>query len=196
MQIRRMLYGGAYETSECDFVERTVRAGDRVLELGAGIGLVGLIATRLCGEDNVMTCEANPDLESLIRKNYDLNGWRPNLLMKAVTSDGRDVEFFVSSKLLSSSTFNCEPTGNCIVVGSCAIGKLIERQRPTVVVMDVEGGKSELIPAADLSGVRAFIVEMHPQVVGAERVDDLLENLESKGFSLIDERDTTYLFCR
>lgn len=191
-----MLYGGAYETSECDFVERTVRAGDRVLELGAGIGLVGLIATRLCGEDNVMTCEANPDLESLIRKNYDLNGWRPNLLMKAVTSDGRDVEFFVSSKLLSSSTFNCEPTGNCIVVGSCAIGKLIERQRPTVVVMDVEGGKSELIPAADLSGVRAFIVEMHPQVVGAERVDDLLENLESKGFSLIDERDTTYLFCR
>lgn len=191
-----MLYGGAYETSECDFVERTVGAEDRVLELGAGIGLVGLIATRLCGEDNVMTCEANPDLESLIRKNYDLNGWRPNLLMKAVTSDGRDVEFFVSSKLLSSSTFNCEPTGNCIVVGSCAIGKLIERQRPTVVVMDVEGGESELIPAADLSGVRAVIVEIHPQVVGAERVDELLENLESKGFSLIDERNTTYLFCR
>ena len=106
-----MLYQGAYETPECDFVERTVRADDRVLELGAGIGVVGLIATRICGEGNVMSWEANPNLEALIRKNYRLNLWSPNLFMRAVTSDGRDVDFFPNSNLLSSSTVDRESTG-------------------------------------------------------------------------------------
>lgn len=114
LSIRLMLYQGAYETPECDFVEHTVRADDRVLELGAGIGVVGLVATRICGEDNVMSWEANPNVEALIRKNYRLNRWSPNLFMRAVTSDGRDVDFYPTSKLLSSGTFDREQTGASI----------------------------------------------------------------------------------
>ena len=196
LSIRLMLYRGAYETPECDFVEGTVRAEDRVLELGAGIGLVGLIATRICGEGNVMSCEANPNLESLIRKNYRLNGWRPNILMRAASSDGREVDFFLNSKLLSSSMIDRESTDKGIGVSSYAVNELIERHCPTVTVMDVEGGESVLIPVADLSQVRALIVEMHPHVVGAECVDGLLRNIEARGLILVERQHRTYLFSR
>lgn len=62
--------------------------------------------------------------------------------------------------------------------------------------MDVEGGEAELIPAADLSRVRALIVEMHPHVVGAECVDALLTTIEAKGLGLVEKRHRTYLFSR
>ena len=196
LPIRLMLYRGAYETPECDFVEQTIRAEDRVLELGAGIGVVGLVATRICGEGNVMSWEENPNLETLIRKNYRLNQWSPSLFMRAVTADGRDVDFFVNSKLLSSSTVDRESTGASITVNSDAINELIERHHPTVIVMDIEGGEAELIPAANLSQVRALIVEMHPHVVGTECVDALLTTIKAKRLGLVEKCHRTYLFSR
>ena len=194
--VRSMLFKGTYETHECDLLERTVRSGERVLEIGAGIGLVGLIATRLCGEGNVLSCEANPDLELIIWKNYRLNGWVPNLMMRAVTSDGRDLPFFRSSNVLSSSALDRGLTGDKLVVESIAINDLIDRHRPSVVIMDVEGGETELLAAADLTRVRAIIVEMHSHIVGKEKIATLTKNTEAKGLRLTEVRHKTYLLMR
>ena len=45
--VRNALFKGVYEEHECDIVERIVRPGDCVLEIGAGIGLISLLAMRL-----------------------------------------------------------------------------------------------------------------------------------------------------
>ncbi len=51
------------------FAEKTVIKGDQVVELGAGIGLIGLIARKLAGPDGgAISFEANPVLEDVISK--------------------------------------------------------------------------------------------------------------------------------
>ena len=191
-----MLFKEAYEAHECDLVERTLQPTDRVLEIGAGIGLVGLIATRVCGEGNVLSYEANPDLERVIKENYRLNGFRPNLTMRAVTSNGRDLPLFRNSNILSSSAFERSLTRDRIVVESHAINDLIRAHEPSVVVMDVEGSECELLLVADVSQVRAVIVEMHPHIAGKEKIEMLVRNIEAKGLGVTEVRHKTFLFTR
>ena len=193
-RMRSLLFKGIYETDECDLVESEVRPGDRVLEIGAGIGLVSLLATRICGQDNVLSCEANPNLESMIRGNYRLNGWTPNLMMRAVTSDGRRLMFFRSDDVFSSSATDRGLAGDRICVDSLAINDLIGEHHPSVVIMDVEGSEVELMATADLSRVRAVIVEMHPQIVGEEEIANLVRDTEAKGFHLAGASHKTCLF--
>ena len=192
-QVRSLLFKEIYEAHECDLVEGVVCPGDRVLEIGTGIGLVSLVATRLCGEGNVLSCEANSDLESIIRENYRLNGWTPDLTMHAVTSDGRDLSFFRNSNVFSSSTIDRGLECDEITVESLAINDLIDKHRPSVVIMDAEGSEVEILPVADLSRVRTIIVEMHPHIVGEDKITRIVGDVEMKGFRLVDTHHRTYL---
>ncbi|MSO70549.1 MAG: FkbM family methyltransferase [Alphaproteobacteria bacterium] len=194
--VRTALFKGTYESFECELVERVLKAGDRTLEIGAGIGLVSLVATRQCGEGNVLSCEANPDLEATVRANYALNGWTPNLLIKAVTADGRDLVFYKDSKVVSSSAYDRKLNGQQVTVPSVAVNELIARHRPGVVIIDVEGGEIEVLPAADLSGVRTIIAELHPHIVGAEKIDAVVQNLVGQGFVHRETKHKTFLFTR
>ena len=193
--IRMELFHGTYERSEALFTQVTVHSRDRVLDIGAGIGLVGLVATRICGEGNVLSCEANPYLESIIRKNYQLNKWKPNLVMCAVTSDGRDLTFFRQQEdWVASSAFVRGRMGDEIVIQSVMINDLIDRHRPTVITMDVEGGEVELLPVSDLGGVRGVIVEMHPWIVGKEPIEQVVEGMKEKGWRIARKRANTVVF--
>ena len=193
--IRKALFYDTYERSEALLTQVTVHSQDRVLDIGTGIGLVGLVATRICGEGNVLSCEANPHLEPMVRKNYRLNGWEPNLIMCAVTSDGRDLTFFQQQDdWIASSAFVRGRQGHEITVQSVMINDLIDRHRPTVITMDAEGGEMELLPAADLGGVRAVIVEMHPHIVGKEPIEQIFEGMKERGWRIARRRGGTTVF--
>lgn len=194
--IQSMLYKGVYESHECDLIKRSLQHTDRVLEIGAGIGLVSLVATRICGEGRVLSCEANPEMESIIRENYRLNGWQANLRMCAVTSDGREMMLFRNDNVLSSSAFDRGLAGDEVTVKSCALDDLIDAYDPSFMIMDVEGMEIELLHNSDLSRVRAIVVEMHPHIVGREEIATLVRNVEAKGFEVAEVRHKTYLLTR
>jgi FkbM family methyltransferase len=194
--VRSALFKETYESFECELVERMLKPGERTLEIGAGIGLVSLVATRQCGEGQVLSCEANPELEATVRANYALNGWTPNLLLKAVTADGRDLTFFKHRNVVSSSAYDRQIDGQEITVPSVPVNELIARHRPSAIIIDVEGGEVEVLPAADLSGVRTIIAEFHPHVVGAGPIEELVRGLVGQGFVHRETRHKTYLFTR
>ncbi len=194
--VRNALFKGVYEEHECDIVERIVKRGDRILEIGAGIGLVSLLATRLAGEGQVLSCEANPALEPLIRANYALNGWMPNLRMGAVAAAAGEVSFHQNDNLLSSSRIDRKLAGKEITVEGNAINDLIAAHEPNIIIMDVEGSETELLAGADLSGVQSIIVEMHPHIVGQGEIDKLLGRLKTDGFAVKDQRHKTFLLQR
>lgn len=194
--VRSALFKGRYESHECDLVERLVSPGSRVLEIGTGIGVVSLLATRLAGEGLVLSCEANPSLEPLIRGNYALNGWTPNLRMQAVTADGRSLTFYQNDNLLTSSAHDRQLAGKSLTVQSVAIAELISSHRPEILIMDVEGAEVELLPAADLAAIRAIVVEVHPHIVGDDAIVTLETTLGSAGFRITDRQHKTWLLER
>lgn len=195
-QVRNGLYKGNYEGGERALLPRAVRPGDRVLEIGAGVGLISMLCTRRAGAGQVASYEANPGLAGLIRRNFALNGMEPDLTMKAVTEDGAPLRFFVDDNIISSSMIRRNDRAVEIVADSIAIGDCIARHRPTVIVMDVEGAELGLLRRADLSGLRAILVEMHPHVVGPEAVADLARDIGSAGFDLVETCAGNYLFVR
>ena len=59
--------------------------GMKVLDLGCGCGLVGVLAAKLCGGENVVMCDIDPLAVRVARKNALRNGAGD---VKAVVSDG------------------------------------------------------------------------------------------------------------
>ncbi len=61
---------------------------------------------------------------------------------------------------------------------------LIAEVNPTVIVCDIEGGEMGLFDGANLSGVRAMVVEFHPKVYGDSGMARILGTLAAKGITL------------
>lgn len=194
--VRSSLFKGTYESHERTLARALLRPGDRVLEIGTGIGVVSLLSASICGEGNVLSYEANPRLEEIIRKNYALNGLTPNLRMRAITTDGQPVTFFRSDNIVSSSTKDRGGHSETLTVASDPLDDVIAQHRPGVVIMDVEGAEIELLSGSNLDGVRHIVVEIHPHITGQEKITAMLMKLESTGFSRQSEAHKTILLSR
>src|SRR5437868_9173816 len=79
--IRKGLYNRAYEAPERSLVRATLERGDRVLEIGACAGVVSVLCAAIVGADKLLSYEANPAMEPLIRENFRLNRLTPNVRM-------------------------------------------------------------------------------------------------------------------
>jgi protein-L-isoaspartate O-methyltransferase len=60
---------GRYERQERKTVRNCVEAGDNVVEIGGGIGLIALIASDTVDPGHIHVFEANPDLCELAKLN-------------------------------------------------------------------------------------------------------------------------------
>lgn len=83
-------------------IERAVRPGDHVLEVGSGSGLLAMMAAR-AGADHVVTCEMNRAVADTARRIVAANGWADRVKVVAKHSGAvgpedlpRPADLFVS----------------------------------------------------------------------------------------------------
>lgn len=194
--VRSHVFKGGYEAVEAELVKGILKPSDRVLEVGTGIGFVSILCAKLASEGHVTSYEANPALEQIIRDNYALNDLSPDLRMKAVTVDGSPIRFFADPNILSSSLIDRDIASNEITVDSDPIADVMAEVAPNVIVMDVEGAEVDLLPAADLSNVRAMVVEVHPHIVGVAKIAAMDEALAEQGLLPTKSLHKTVLYTR
>lgn len=192
-RIERPMRNNRYEGGECSALRRALRPGDRVLELGAGVGLCSAVAAAMPGVAQVVTVEANPDLIPLIRETHRLNGITNVEVRNGVVASGAGdgpVRFYIRQDFWASSM---EPDSRAWLrsedLPAFPIGALLAETRPSVLVCDIEGGESGLFDRADLSSLRAVVIELHPKVYGDEGVARVLGVLAAKGLHPV-ETDT------
>lgn len=193
--VRIGIFKETYEEPERILIREALRPGDRVLEVGGGVGFISLLCARIVGADNVLTYEANPAMRETILANYRLNGLAPTLRARAVTARGGDITFFVSKNIISSSLYQREG-GEAVSIPSDAIDAVLAEWRPTVLVMDVEGAEVDILPASGLAGIRALILELHPHVVGEEALARMRAHLAGLGFRESRALHKSSLFLR
>ena len=58
--VKRGLVKGWYERDEVEIIRACLQPGDRVLELGAGLGVTAMVAAGIVGADAVKAFEAGP----------------------------------------------------------------------------------------------------------------------------------------
>jgi len=156
--IRDSLTRGKYERAECDALDRLLVDGDRVLELGGGLGLVAVRCARRLGAQRVLTVEADPQMLPVLQETFHANHIYPAVLIGAVSADGGDRWLERAPHLWSTRAhIGQEGTER---VGGTRLSTLIEWHQPTVLVVDIEGGEKHLAPT-ELPGVRAVLIECH-----------------------------------
>lgn len=193
-KIERPIRNDRYEKGECALLRRVLRAGDRVLELGGGLGLLSTVAARTPGIAAVTTIEANPALIPLIRETHRLNGVTGVDLRNAVATaaPAGPVPFYIRADFWASSM---EPDSRPYVqraeVPAAPIAALVAELSPTVISCDIEGGELGLFDAVDLSGVRALILELHPKVYGEAGLARIHSVLAAHGFARVPTHDAS-----
>ena len=159
--IRRFLVDGRYERAECDALDRLLVDGDRVLELGSGLGLVAVRCAQRLGSDAVVTVEADPEMLPVIDATLAANQVSPTVYSGAVSADGGDRWLERTPHLWSTKAHvTAEGSPSLHRVGGLKLSALIASHRPSVLMIDIEGGESQLAPT-DLPGVRAVLIECH-----------------------------------
>jgi len=179
--LAKYILNGKYEIDERTLLGETIRPDDKVLEVGAGIGVTGIEAARIVGQENVLSYEASPRLEWLIKKNHNLNDIHPQIIMKAVTKHGGKVNFYINDNDLSGGCFSLEGSRE-IQIDSIALKTAISDFDPTILVMDAEGAEIELLPEINPRNIRAVLVELHTGTIGVQGIAHIESTLNERGF--------------
>jgi FkbM family methyltransferase len=177
-------------------VVQTLAPGDRVLELGAGIGYMSTLCAKKLGSQNVSAVEANPAMEAEIRRTYELNDVSPNLEMCVLGDDDGATTFHVEQNYSSSSVH--DRGGRPVTVRQRSFAGLLADLRPTYLICDIEGAEVPLLMNAPLDGIRKICIEIHPHVIGDAACSHLVRKLLYEGFACSWDRSggRVYFFYR
>lgn len=185
-----------YEGSEIAGALSVVREGDRVLELGSGLGVVGAVIAHNRAPERVLSFEANPELLPHIEALYAANGLADRIAVRnnvviAAPEPPANVTFHVHASFLGSSLIAPEARRSVPVeVATVAYDAVREELAPDVLICDIEGGELEFLQHADLTGLRAVVMEFHPGAYGREGMRACKNALLDAGFVRDDEVST------
>ncbi|MBR9894587.1 FkbM family methyltransferase [bacterium] len=187
-RVRGAIREETYERKECDAVSRVVHAGDRVLELGGGIGYMSTLLSVKRKVAQVVSYEANPALIPYIASVHAANEVKNVEVRNALlTAEGGDpVDFHVRRNFLASSMdreADPESITETVQIDQHRLSDVLEEVQPDVLVCDIEGAEADLLPAGDWSGLRCAIIELHPQWIGQSGVQAVFDAMQRAGLT-------------
>lgn len=185
----------SYEAQELGLLKKHLESRHRVLELGAGLGLLGIFAVKQVGVVEYVGVEADPNLVGIIRTNATLNGVELNILNAAVGPKNGVASFNLSSRFWANSLLPRDSTVRTIEVRSLTIKELYRQLSfvPDFVIIDVEGAE-ELLSLQELAPAKSILIELHPFLIGAERTAGVINALFDAGYRLCDYQGDVFLF--
>lgn len=176
-------------------LERLVRPGMTVLDVGGNIGVYTVLLSRLVGPSGrIITFEPDPDLFACLQANCTRNGCANveahNLAL------GRQADRLVLRRLILNSGDNTLGRGGSthfrseVAVEVAALDRLLPALKPALVKIDVQGWELEVLRGMEqlLTGspAPALLLEFWPE--GFRRAGyaaaDLVHFLRARGYTL------------
>jgi FkbM family methyltransferase len=180
-----VIESGKYESTEAREIPRIVQPGERIVELGAGIGFIAITALRTGRVSRLASYEANPRLIPLIERNARLNDLSFDVHNAVVDpkEDGGTVPFYLRRDFWASSLLP-KPWGyqEEVAVPRVSFAAVLERYRPTMLIVDIEGAEERLFRDIPLTGVKKVYMELHQNVIGRVGMKNVFDFLSSKDF--------------
>ena len=179
------LKAGRYEAKEARLVPSVVREGDRVLELGAGVGVITAIMARTPGV-RIRSYDANPYTLDLARRVGQANGLVNVVFSHGLVTAGPSGShpFYIREDFWMSSLIKEQgPYREVIETPSLDVDQLISSHGINVLVMDIEGAEQQLLGASRLEGIDRVFLELHDHLYGLGGVQDVFRSMLERNFS-------------
>ena len=164
-----------------------VRPGDRVIDVGAGLGDFAVRAAVLGGAARVIAVEPDADSHALLVRHARDNGADAVVALHgAVAAKAGTVELAPAKHRLAAATRAA--MGGRAAVRAHALGDLVDDLPGGAcdfLKVDIEGGEYELFASLDarvLASIARISLEVHPAPAGRRQA--LLATLEAAGFAL------------
>ncbi len=187
-----------YEAGERALVREMVRPDDSVLELGACIGAVSCVTNQLLADrTRHVVVEANPKLIPSITENRDSNQCGFTILNVAASTQ-KEVTFYLNEEFIVGGTAQ-RPTAHPVSVEGITLDELDARHGPfSVLIMDIEGAETEVIPPAVefLRKCRLVVWETHDWACGPEATQRCRDALKIAGLEYVRTAEDTEAWIR
>lgn len=185
--VRGALRENRYELKETQAALRIVRRDDVVLELGGGLGYMSTLVAARCKVREVHVFEANPQLIEYMTSVHAANGIENATIHHALLAEkaGDPVPFYVRENFLASS-LDKDAMGGVIAqeqVEVRGVQDTLDQIKPSVLICDIEGAEAHVLPAGDFQGLRAAIIETHPQWIGQKGVQAVFDTMQAAGLT-------------
>jgi FkbM family methyltransferase len=199
-KIRNRLLSGAYEAYEKQMCRDFLTKDDAVIELGAAIGFIGMICQKQIGITDYASFEANPKTAGILKRNYELNGLKPNAWVVALGCSDGQVDLEIGTDFWENSIVTPDPQkGSHTVRVDCGTMETLLKRcgvTPNVLIIDIEGAEQFIDFNALPATVNKVIMELHPGVIGQAAVYDIVAALINRGFRVAREQNQTFAFLR
>jgi FkbM family methyltransferase len=183
--IHRAITDGTFEDKEAARIGEIVRHGDRVLEIGAGIGFMSTLLSRQRRVTSVVAVEANPHLIDYMARLHAKNGVSKVRRLNAVLTNDPVASrtFYLRRDFWMGSLLpGPNPYLDTVSVPTANFDALLRQESISLIVCDVEGAEAFIFEGASLEGVNRIFVELHDHVTGLSGVGTLFRELAGKGF--------------
>ena len=187
---------GTFELSLQRFILRTLRPGDRVMDIGANVGVHSVLMAQAVGATGqVIAYEAMPDLAAFLRENIAMNCLtaQTQVVQKAAWSGEGTVEFTGTTRFRGNGSIRAKDATYRTRFGADEFTRLeVPAESPSVhahgapfalVKLDVEGAEPDVLQGLEgmIRGgrIHVLVLEYLHWVLGTEAEARLLALLET-----------------
>jgi len=184
---------------EKEVIEKQIKKGDVILDIGANIGFYTLIMAKLVGEKGkVYAFEADPTNFEILKKNVEVNGYKNIVLVnKVVSNKNEKIKFYVDrGNTAGNSLFNGDKEEYNEVDAIKIDDYFPNNKKIDFIKIDIEGSEGRamkgMVNLLEKNKEIKIVTEVYPQLlndVGKEEginAKDYLNLLQEKNFKLYD----------
>jgi FkbM family methyltransferase len=172
---------GYYEGREADELVELIGDGERILDIGSGIGFIAALAKKDTRTGAVFAVEAYPNLIPILRRTFEINEVEVMIFNEILGKEAGESLFFINENFLISSKSGFYG-GRRVVVPITEFQHRLNEVKPTMLIVDIEGGELDLFEGVNLRGVNKIMIEVHQQVIGRQGILRLFNTLASQEF--------------
>jgi FkbM family methyltransferase len=184
---------GTYEHEERELIRRCVRPADRVIELGACLGIVSCVTNKLLADKSRhVVVEANPFCIAALYRNKELNhaGF---LIEHCAVGTEPEVTFYLHPVFIVGGTSQ-RATNRPVRLPAKSLRQLERERGPfTALIVDIEGSEREMLEDSKelLKHYRLVIAELHEFAIGAQGVERCRDILRESGLKCVGRAGIT-----
>jgi FkbM family methyltransferase len=179
--IAKALEEGWYERPEALRLTDSLEENDVVMELGAGLGFLSALAKKLVPSVRVAAFEANPELIPVIKRTHEINNVEVSVYNEMLGKEDGVAQFYVTHDFWASSagrSFGGEPE----TVPVASFQRRLDEIKPTMLIVDIEGGEADIFEGVSLAGVKKIMIELHQNVIGRSGMKKVFDLLSAQDF--------------
>jgi len=185
-EVRHAIRSGDYASELIELLPQALEAGDRVLIIGAGLGVVSTLVARSGLAERVIAVEANTLLVPYLHRVHALNGVGEVEIANAVLAEGKRgrVPFFARRDLRNSSLLPHDRAWQQVMmVPFMDLNLILTEEQISLVICAIPLSAARLLAQGALGSVDRLLVTLGEDTEFCWDSDGLCTGLAQRGFA-------------